>query len=644
MSRLGLLIQATTIALVLGVSLFAFNNRVEAEVKYQSRDDYKRCVDEQQKLMSGLAGARLSSEEKKAKILNECGEDPAKVTPTPVTPSPTPTQPADYKKCLTDSAYRDKHKKACAAEENKYTYKVHASIMAVQKTWDSKDSNQIVIDKLGTQVAGENSDCYAYRAGETDIKTYFWEKYLGSAGNLVPSTNGWRIAGNGDSSLISSVITTSLDTNNWEMMSVSHHERGKTPFGDVKVYYHVSDDPTPLTKADDPNWIGLADPTTSDPGCGTDGFQKALYNLNVEHKKYFQYRIQLLDDDREAEVTAVSILLQPVDRKLKPSPSPSPSPTPTPTDEGRLMVQTVKMVVASPKPTPTTGTGGNSAPLPNLTPTPTPQSAQQKKDEKQAKQKKFCQGKISVDPADNVGFDLKQLTGGEARIKDQVTDADGEWNGIIDDIHELKMGTYEIRFGEYQPKDYKLVALCVTPDSSDYYVKTKLDIRRSTAVIKIRGKGKATTITALYAPRTKPYVALSKFAVDQSNKLMQKVFLGQSLRYIIRYENTGDSDAYDLVIQDIIPEQFYVPENVVAQNRDLKYGLDILKRVTITKKIPLLKKGEKGSITIPVTFRPDAFGSPTDIQKMIDADKQASTATTPPAASPVSSPAATTGP
>jgi uncharacterized repeat protein (TIGR01451 family) len=214
---------------------------------------------------------------------------------------------------------------------------------------------------------------------------------------------------------------------------------------------------------------------------------------------------------------------------------------------------------------------------------------------------------------------VKQLTGGQFLAEDEETDESGGWIGKFEEGDQFPAGNYQLTFGDYQKNDYKLVAFCVSPaNDGTYHLKTQTDAATGKATIIVK-PGQETKIVALYAPRTLPFITMSKYAIDartledatgKTQRVMKVVYPGQQFLYRIKYKNASDTIAKNLLIQDVLPEQFDVPDEVLNDDEgkyDLSVSLDAQGRTLIKRLIPELKAGEEGSIYIPVTLRATAF-------------------------------------
>lgn len=495
----------------------------------------------------------------------------------------------------------------------------------------------------------ENEDEEDKSCGDEEndkVRTVIWNKYM-VRNNVKFSSKYNDIIGMlseehplGNAYIISSVFTTdNADTTKWEELNLVFRYRYANS---LTLYYRVSDDGG-TKDAKDKGWIKLQNPISfKDKASCTKAFL-AQYKLD-RTAKYFQYKVHVntpisIRNPRQ-EVKNISIKGQPLKKAVEtPNPNASVTPSATPTNVGRITIETRKIVYststqASASPVP------SGPPLPDLTPAPGTSPSPKKTSPQPTASASvgptssptfkptanpICFADNDTDPAPSVQIGLRQTNGGSLVIEDQVTNEDGQWRGTEEELSYFDEGTYVVNFKPFEKNDYKLVALCVEPDDGEHYVKTQTSVSGGKATILVR-PGQETKVVALYAPRSKPYISMSTFAVDTNNRIIKSIAPGQSMRFLIRYENTGESDAKNVSIQDVIPEQFYVPDTekefLDDKNQQFTTNIDALGRTLITKKIDVLKKGQKGSITIPVILRADAFGTPDDITNAVQQSKR----------------------
>ncbi len=537
----------------------------------------------------------------------------------------------------------------------------------VQQNWKTKDAGKIVAEDLKEITFDDN-------CGEDESEkatSYAFEKYV-VAKNITISSNGGNLSGKlgalvNDSYLISNPFSSNQgETSEWKRFNITISNTSSPGKDTIQAYYRVSDEGG-INKPDDKSWIRLSDPTkTKGDKCGNN----KVVNYKLDRTgKYFQYMIKIGTANIKGPqvVRRVNVKFRPSDGKGTSSPTPTPtgSVTPDASGKGKLTILSEKVVASSVTPSP------SGPPLPNLTPSPSPTPSTKAtpsakatksptttssatptpKTVQGARVNPVCFAEQEKEAAPGVGFSVKQTAGGNTTINDEATDEEGQWKGLNGETDDFPAGTYTVNFKDFEKVDYKLVALCVTPDDGQHYLKTQTTASGSKATIIIR-PGEETKVTALYAPRSKPYVTMSKFALDAKNKILKSIVPGQSFRYLIRYENTGESDAQSLTIQDVLPEQFYVSatENEILDDAStpFKTSIDAQGRTIITKTIGTLKRGQKGSMIIPVTLRPDAFGNPDEIAGTIETNKQqaadlSGTGSSGTSGSTASSPAGSTG-
>lgn len=398
----------------------------------------------------------------------------------------------------------------------------------------------------------------------------------------------------------------------WYNLTVAY----KRPLtGSAELYYRVFDGQgTVDPKAGD--WVKLPEPVDLESRrCGRQDVKLASYSID-KTGQYFQYKIHLKSPSQKDRqiVYRIDFEVQPVEQSIiVPTPSPTPSPSPTPAAAGKISILTKKIILPASSPAPQVLLPTISPAVqtsPSAAPTPNP----------------ACFNNQNTEPAANVPFTLRQLEGEDddrVKIEDQQTDEDGIWKGLDGQTDAFPIGSYQLKFGDFQSEDYKLIDICVTPDLPDHVRKTETGASANKATIMVK-KDKETKITLLYGLRNKPYISMNKFALNTQNKIMKVVYPGTSLRYLIRYENTGESDALDTVIRDVVPEQYYVQGSDSQDIDSTGYTLtiDAFGRTTVEKKLGTVRRGQKGSLVVPVTLKPDAFGSVGDLADQAAAVRQ----------------------
>ncbi len=499
---------------------------------------------------------------------------------------------------------------------------VGETVTVVQQQWVAQQSGvtPTMINNLTTTTA---KLCGA----EQDLgdKAVIWTKYLDLKKiNRQKDTTklvGVRNQLMSQSNMISNVFAlTEGNTAKWSRLHITFN---LAQSGTLELYYRVSDSGGTASAADK-DWIKVADPASiTTEQCGTTAAPSRLASFTINQTgKYFQYMIRMTSPKtgKPQLIRRVSLHGQALERtETYPSPTPTPSGSPTAsTTHGKITIVTKKLVIEPTVKKVDTKTG--SAPLPDITPRNTPSPTPTSSASTKPKVDPFCFADHETDYAPEVPIRIRQTEGGDALVEDETTNDLGLWKGLEGKVDEFKTGAYRINFGEFQKDDYKLVAICVSPDSYLHYVKTQTTASGSQAIVMVL-PNKETKITVLYAPRDKPYVSLDTFAVTEANKVKRVAYPGQSFRYIIRYENTGDVAAHNVVIRDVIPEQYYVPnEETLGEQGPFTSEIDNQGRTVIVKSVGVLAKGQKGSLTIPVILRSNAFGSPDDIAARFGVD------------------------
>lgn len=610
MTQRKLLVGSIALTLAVGALFFVAST---GEVDAQSSPNVERC--QRGKTKTGTKSDREYYKNNR----NACDKALAKVSPSPstsasVNPSANPSSsPKPSTSPTTSPAVSP-------------TYIPSGKPVSIQQRQWLKASNStdpIIVDKskstrsnllsgvsglLGRASTGACADAKSYHAVTPYLKQS--RTRLNAGNNIQGPTKG-------SSYLISSVLTTSGDSTNWLDLSVKVNP---AQADSVKISYRISD-AGGTSDPEDADWIPLMDPAVKAISCPSEKPWKAAeYNLDAVGK-YFQYKVEF--DKPNIVIARILMNAQPV-KKSDVSVSPNPSTSATPgtggsEGYGTVTIETKKLILTAPSANPATNSTVDLPDLPSPTPTATAANAGGNPINP------ICFDEQETDAAANVAFDINQTEGGSTSIRDVTTDDEGLWRGFEEEVDEFPTGTYVIRFKDFERVDYKLVGICVTPDDGKHYLKTQTTPTGGKATIIVRN-GENTKVTALYAPRSKPYITMNKFAVNSKNKILKSVVPGQAFRYLIRYENTGDSDAKGVTIEDIIPEQFYVPdvdnETLDSVKSGFTTSIDALGRTKITRKIGDLKKGQKGSFVIPVVMRPDAFGSPDEIAGFIDQQNQ----------------------
>lgn len=508
-------------------------------------------------------------------------------------------------------------------------YRAFGRVMHLeQRLWakERKKTAPVEIGKDLDKAQSETDDSASRRPNDpctTDDgnPAYQWTQYLGQK-NVAISNDKGMIRGRNrtkiaESYVISSVFTTLRgDSTRWSDMSMIVQSKSNKNY---KLYYRVSDE-AGTTDPDDEGWVELKRPKYQDSACHP-GKKRVSYSFRARGK-YFQYKVHVAGEKENVEKVIFRAQRLKGSGLTTPTPTPTVTPTITPTvsptvsanpnGEGKLTIITKRLAV---KPTATPSAGG--ALLPTISPQAgaTPSAFPQKINPN-------CFSNQNTEPAADVPISLRQLEGGEKRIEDQQTDEEGLWQGI-GGRDSFPVGTYLLKWGDYEKEDYKLVDICIEPSVTVRRTETSVSgDQRATFSI---NKDQETKVVLLYAPRSKPYIALSKVAVSSKNKVLKSIYPGVGFRYLIRYENTGEVDAKDVVIRDVFAEQFYVQgtENQTIESmRDVRLDVDVQGRTMLTKTIGTVKKGQKGSLIVPVVLRPNAFGSPDDIASQVQINNQ----------------------
>lgn len=483
----------------------------------------------------------------------------------------------------------------------------------------TKKTGNTAIDKLTKKSGGWGTDCPGWNSKTVDHRRLDGQFAAWKSIDTKSSKSVYE--GKSGSYIISTTFSMGDEaTATWQRMYVQNR---KTP--GLRLYYRVSDDGG-TSDPKDSEWVKLAAPGSGNSAGCKENWKQSTYSIDKQ-AKYFQYKIEYANDT--VQLGRVFVQAQPLEAIVA-TPSPTASTTPTPTtsvsatpsaatgESGKITIVTRTLVLPSPSPTPSSG----GPLLPNLTPSPTKQTPSPKTSATGVPgggtPNPLCYDDQDTNIAPEVPFTVTQTSGGDTKVEDINTDEDGRWTGIDGEIDDFKAGTYTVKFDEYQKDNLKLVAFCVTPDDGQYYLKTQTNPTTGKATIIVRAN-KETKLTALYAPRTKPYVTMNKFAIGSGNKVLKMVYPGTGFTYLVRYENTGGAPARNLVIRDAIPEQFYVPLEQTLDTQDgLTIGADSQGRTIITKTIGTLEVGKKGSFSIPVILRANAFGTPDQISEFLN--------------------------
>lgn len=440
-----------------------------------------------------------------------------------------------------------------------------------------------------------------FKAGKHSL----WNSYQ-SLANATIGNGGEFVTGQkkvDESYIVSNVFTAAEgDAGRFTDLTILYDEPDKNA---LKISYRASNEPLPAIHAP-ADWIDLPDPQANSAESCTKNVRIAKYPLDVT-KKYFQYKVNVV---KGQEFRAAWFDIQGM-KALAVEPTPNPTASADPSkdgDTGLLSITTKKLVTVAATATPSAALLPPS-PIPSATPSNVP-----------AKPNPACFSNQNTEPAANVPIALRQIEGGSTKVEDEQTDEDGLWSGVNEEQDDFPVGTYLLKWGDFEKNEYKLVDICVSPNDGTNIKYSGTSISgdaRATFSIK---KDQETKITLLYAKRDNPYIAMTKFAVNQQNKIIRLIYPGSNFRYLIRYENTGEADALDVVIRDVIPQELYV---VGSESQDIKekatydVELDALGRTIITRRLGKLVRGQRGSLIIPVIARPTAFGLPASAQEQM---------------------------
>lgn len=447
--------------------------------------------------------------------------------------------------------------------------------------------------KTATNFWNNNFSPIGQFPGANKFKLAHWPGYIVQKKLKVSKNSiaGLRKAALADSYFISDVFqTTARDATSWKMLNLHY----KTPAtANIQLYYRVANDDG-IEDPNAPDWIPI---TINEAGTKRVIIQK---NQIDRLGRSLQFKIHL--DNPQAVVSNIALLAQTGGVVTPVSPSPSPgvvvSPSPVAATTGQLTLLTKKLPLNVPSPSPSP----DGPALPDQAATVPPAINPD------------CFAS-EAEPVPDVRVNLRQTAGGHTRIDDELTDDEGVWHGKGGNVDDFPTGTYTVTFGEFQKNDYQLVALCVSPDDGLHHVKTQTTPSNRQATIIVL-PNQETKVTALYAPRTRPFISMNVFALEEdpadtnsSRRILRRIFPGQKLFYFIRYENTG-ADAKEVVIRNVLTDQLELPEEVV-EDAEEKYGFlvstDSKGRTMITKTVGEVKSKEKGSFTIPVLVRSSGF-------------------------------------
>ncbi len=575
MTQRGLLVGALALTFAVGAVFFVVNGGgINADT-----------------LLTANVPAKCSDKDYRKKNPNKCKNWKASPSPSAKS-SPTPTA---------NSSTSPDPSTTPTVSPSPTLYPSGNKLVIRQSAW-KKDSNQTPIN-VGSLTAVDN-DKNCDTEPRVNVNSFRSEQYLKKANVTIPA-NGEAIVGLKDKKLKDAYLISPIYTSNKSELVMWRDVKiltAKKKTGTVKLYYRISDtagtnDPT------DKGWVQLADPSSVKNDDCSDG-QLASYSID-RMGKFFQYKVHVISVDKtEQKIKRLNIHLQPMSN-TPPSATPTPdiSGTPVAGGNGKITIITSKLVSAEESVTPTPSG-------PALPPSPSTQASVDP-----TKPNPLCFSTQDTESAPNVGISLKQTTGGKTTINDEATDDDGRWQGLNEEVDDFPVGKYVINFSDFEKSDFTLVAFCVNPDDGEHYLKTESDPANKKATIVVKA-GQETKITALYGPRNKPYIAMSKFAVDKdgsssgAQKVLKTIYPGQSFFYLIRYKNTGESDAVGVEVQDVIPEQFEIDQKVIDDVEE-KYGftfsVDVQGRTIIKKTVGAVAQGAGGAIYIPVTLKADAF-------------------------------------
>jgi uncharacterized repeat protein (TIGR01451 family) len=330
--------------------------------------------------------------------------------------------------------------------------------------------------------------------------------------------------------------------------------------------------------------------------------------------KFFQYKINI--KGKTTQIHTISLNAEPVGGGSTSTPKPTPSasttatatPSSGPAGEGKILIQTRYLVdEASDAATSPTPSGGPILPTgsPKSSPTATASANANTVNP-------LCYGDQNIESAANVALPLIKASKADGiKIEDEETDDDGEWTGLNGEEDSFPADTYSVTFGDYDATTYKLVAFC-DPDN-DHLIRSQSDPKTKKATFSVKN-GQKSTVIALYAKRTMPYISMNKYAVPGdivsgvATKILRIVYPGQKFNYLIRYTNTGGEAAKDLVIRDVIPAEFDVdPTQGDTPDSKLKFAPDPRGGTLVTATLGNLAAGATGTLQIKVTLKSDAF-------------------------------------
>ncbi len=533
-----------------------------------------------------------------------------------ITPTPIPNDESFKPEKCEEKEYRKDHPNKCEEAEKanpkgkkKFSFKSQGKpIFIAQPHWQYTDkigTGPLKIESLHDGEYKPTNDSCRDTKTLAKYEIHSNHKFIKNENVDFPHDGDKLMAEFGQPGyLISATLTSDrADVPLWQYLDLTFDEPMSRLPDSIVVSYRVSDKGG-TSDPDDKGWITLSNQGTVDMVCQRDGdINYSRYKID-RRGKYFQYKLDL--DNKESHrpinqrILNVGVWAQPM-KKTEVTDTSKDKAKAKDKKKGHLTLVTEKIISDDKKATPSP----TGPPLP--TPTPSTQVSTSPTKSKTNGVDNDCFKKQKTDPAASVPIGLKQLKGGETKIEDEKTDADGEWTGLDDKVDKFVPGTYEVTFGDFEKDQYKLVAICVKPDDGKNFLRTKLDISRGKASF-ILNEGKDLEIVALYAPRNLPYISLDKFAVNKDKKIMRFIVPGQEVEYVVRYQNNGAAVANNVVIRDVIPEQYFVSEKLAEEsNGKLELDIDVLGRSIISRRIKELKPGEKGSFTIPATLRPTAF-------------------------------------